>query len=238
MSAPASRSMTHTAYEQLRKELLECRFTPGERLRIADLCQRLSVSQGIVREALSRLTAEGLVESLPQRGFRVMPVSSDDLWSLSTTRSEIECLCLKRAMEVGDLDWESGIVAAFHRLSSASKAESCEGDRFSETYIEAYSHFYDALIAACDNPWLMRVRNLLVVQTQRYQRLSAPWAPTLLADRRQLMEYALARDKDAALPLLARLMLARARILVKQLEAVYGPGKGRHVTNSFGYSLD
>ena len=66
-------SLTQRAYDQLREALLDCRFEPGEPLRIGELCKRLDASQGAVREALSRLTSEGLVEARPQRGFRVTP---------------------------------------------------------------------------------------------------------------------------------------------------------------------
>ncbi|MEA3132568.1 MAG: hypothetical protein QOG17_414, partial [Gammaproteobacteria bacterium] len=66
-------SLTQRAYDLLREALLDCRFEPGEPLRIGELCKRLDASQGAVREALSRLTSEGLVEARPQRGFRVTP---------------------------------------------------------------------------------------------------------------------------------------------------------------------
>ena len=48
-----SASLTDKAYRQLRSDLLACRLRPGEKLRINDLCQTLSVSLSAVREALS-----------------------------------------------------------------------------------------------------------------------------------------------------------------------------------------
>ena len=57
----------------MRADLLACRIPPGSRLKIQDLCDRFSVSLGAIREALSRLTSDGLVVSEPQRGFRAAP---------------------------------------------------------------------------------------------------------------------------------------------------------------------
>src|SRR6266446_7520756 len=73
MESPTS--LTHGAYAELRSELLACRFAPGEKLKIDDLCRRFAVGSSAVREALSRLASEGFVVSEPQRGFRVAPLS-------------------------------------------------------------------------------------------------------------------------------------------------------------------
>ena len=70
------RSLTSAVFAQLRAEILSCRLKPGEKLLIAGLAQRFSVSLSAVREALSRLAAEDLVQAEDQRGFRVSPVRS------------------------------------------------------------------------------------------------------------------------------------------------------------------
>src|SRR5215475_11483926 len=117
MARDSSLNLTQGAYEDLRADLLSCRIPPGSRLKIQDLCTRHSVSLGAIREALSRLTSEGLVVAEPQRGFRAAPISAEDLKDLTCVRIQIESLCLRRAIELGDVDWESRLVAAFHRLS-------------------------------------------------------------------------------------------------------------------------
>jgi hypothetical protein len=100
--APAalrSRSMTQDVYERLRADILACRITPGSKLRINELCLSLGgVSLGAVREALSRLVADELVMSEPQRGFTVSPVSARDLEDLTAARIEVEGWCLHLIM--------------------------------------------------------------------------------------------------------------------------------------------
>ncbi|WP_155984537.1 GntR family transcriptional regulator [Roseomonas gilardii] len=199
-------SLTQSAYERLRADLLSCRLAPGEKLRIADLCERLSVSLSAVREALSRLTAEGLVVAEPQRGFRAAPISADELRDLTAVRLEIEGMCLRRSIAAGDLAWEERLVAAHHRMARLPYRDPDDPQRASEVWAEAHAAFHRALVAGCDSPWLLRLREILYAQTERYRRLSIPLssAPRDLArEHREIAEAALARDADRAGALLA-----------------------------------
>src|SRR6202012_2865714 len=101
-----ARSITEQVYRQLKTELLKCQLRPGEHLRTKELSIRFSVSLSVVREALSRLTAEGLVDADPQRGFRAAPLSSADLLALTEAAIEIEALCIRKALKSGDAAWE------------------------------------------------------------------------------------------------------------------------------------
>ncbi|MHA3021785.1 GntR family transcriptional regulator [Mycobacterium sp. BMJ-28] len=57
--------------------ILAGRSRPGTKLPFGELSERHKASMGVVREAVSRLVAEGLVESMPQQGLRVTPVSAE-----------------------------------------------------------------------------------------------------------------------------------------------------------------
>ena len=119
-SAPSSaRSLTSLAYERLRDDILRGRLAPSERLRIQALSERYQIGATAIREALSRLTTDGLVEAEDQRGFTVASVSREELLDLTQTRIEIEQMALRMAVANGDVEWESHIVSSFHRLSRA-----------------------------------------------------------------------------------------------------------------------
>jgi DNA-binding GntR family transcriptional regulator len=66
-----SNSVAMLAYDQIRALILGGEMSPGARLSQLDLADRLGISRTPVREALRRLAGEGLVDALPQRGFRV-----------------------------------------------------------------------------------------------------------------------------------------------------------------------
>lgn len=196
-----SASLTQQVYERIRADLLACRLAPGEMLNIADLSKQLPASLGAVREALSRLTSEGLVEMEPKRGFRVSPLSTEDLHDLTALRIEIEKLCLRHAIEKGDLAWESALVGAYHRLSRVELRNPQDPVAVNMDWIAAHHDFHEALVAACDSPWLLRVRRMLYAQSERYRQLSLPLSQTprdLDDEHKQIMEAALDRDSAKA----------------------------------------
>ena len=210
-------NLTQGAYEQLRADLLACRILPGSRLKIQELCARLSVSLGAIREALSRLTSEGLVVAEPQRGFRAAPISQEDLQDLTRVRIEIEGLCLRRAIEVGDVDWESRLVAALHRLSRTPERAAADPARSSDEWAEAHAAFHVALADGCDSPWLLKLRSQLYDQSERYRRLSVPLTTekrNIGAEHQGIVDAALARDADKAVALLSAHLGATTRILL------------------------
>ena len=210
-------SLTQTAYERLRGDLLACRLEPGARLRMGDLCRSLEVSLSAVREALSRLTAEGLVVAEPQRGFRAAPISADELRDLTSVRLEIEALCVRRAIARGDLSWEAQLVAAFHRLSRTPERTPDDLERLSEEWVEAHGAFHLALVAACDSGWLLRLRDMLYSQSERYRRLSFPLAAAkrdLNREHGAIKDTALARDAEPAVALMSEHLELTTRILL------------------------
>lgn len=196
----SGKSLTASVYAQLRAEILACRLPPGCRLKTSELCLRIGAGLSAVREALSKLSAEGLVVSEPQRGFRVAPVSRLDLEDLTRTRIEIELLCLERAMKVGDLNWEAGVMSALHRLSRTKEWED-DGDQLSDRWIQAHADFHAALTSGCDSMWLLRIRKVLFTQAERYHRLSASVARrdrNVAAEHQDLVDAVLGRDFERA----------------------------------------
>jgi DNA-binding GntR family transcriptional regulator len=211
-----SKSRTEGAYFRLRADILACRLKPAELLKINDLCSLLGVSLGAVREALSRLSAEGLVVSQAQKGFQVAPVSVADLDDLTQTRIEIETLCLRQAIAARSIDWETGLVAAFHRLSRTPERVSGDPRRLSDNWAQAHADYHLALVAACESGWLLRLRAMLYVQSERYRRLSVPATDrrrNVNEEHRRIMDAAIAGDAKSACGLLTQhLLLTRNRV--------------------------
>jgi DNA-binding GntR family transcriptional regulator len=216
-SRDASVNLTQSAYEQVRSDIISCRLLPGSKLKIQELCTRCAVSLGAIREALSRLTSEGLVVAKPQRGFRAAPISPQDLSDLTKVRIEIDSLCLRKAIEHGGVDWESRLVAAFHRLSRTPERAAGDPTRSSEEWAAAHSEFHTALVEGCGSPWLMRLHNQLYDQSERYRRLSVSLAPrrrNIGDEHQKILDAVLARDADKAVKLLAQHLSATTAILM------------------------
>lgn len=209
--------MTQGAYEGLRADLLACRILPGKKLKIQELCDRFSVSLGAIREALSRLTSEGLVVAEPQRGFRAAPISAADLVDLTAVRVEIDSLCLKRAIACGDVNWEARLVAAAHRLARTPERAPDDPARSNEDWAEAHAAFHLALVDGCNSPWLLHLHALLYAQSERYRRLSVPFAISgrnVNEEHQAIVTATLARDAKAAVQLLTAHLEVTTRILL------------------------
>ena len=214
---PDSSSVTQSAYIQLRADLLACRLAPGQKLKIDELCQRLGVGSSAIREALSRLASEGFVTVEPQRGFRVMPLDLDELVDLTNARCHLEELCIRASIARGEVEWETVLIAASHRLSRTPMLADGDDKRYSEAFGAAHNMFHEALVAACGNRWLLQVRQLLSTQQERYRWLSRPLAEAerdLGKEHSAITRAALDRDADATVALMIEHLQKTASIIL------------------------
>ena len=213
-------TLAEGVYQALRTDILACKLRPGAKLQINTLAEDREVSLSGVREALSRLSAEGLVTLEPQRGYRVAPVSIEDLTDLTMTRIDIENLCLARSIEIGGVDWETAVVGAMHRLSRTPYWAPGDDRRLSDEWAAAHNGFHEALVSACDSVWRLRIRSSLYHQSERYRRLSVPVHSKkrdVDAEHRSISEAALARKKARACELMKEHLLLTMNIIVKGL---------------------
>jgi DNA-binding GntR family transcriptional regulator len=167
-----SGSMTETAYLTLRDDIVSCRLKPGARVKIADLCTRIGANLSAVREALARLLADRLVISEPQKGFQITPVSTKDLTDLALARLEVELLCLRSSMAHAGIEWESRLVGALHRIRRTQVHIDDDPNTLNEEFLKTAEQYFATLMSAADNEWLLRVRQQLYTQYERYRRLT------------------------------------------------------------------
>ena len=176
-SAPV-RSLARGAYLTLRDGIIRGRLRPLQQLKVVELVAELGVNSSAVREALSRLAAEHLVEAREQRGFRVAALSVEELDDITRTRIDIETMMLARSMARGanDPGWRRRIEAARDAILLYY------GDRASPEGASVHNEFHAALLAACDSPSLDRIRSELFVLSQRYRSLALHAAPDWQVD--------------------------------------------------------
>jgi DNA-binding GntR family transcriptional regulator len=211
-------SQTLDVYHKLRRDIVSCRLTPGQKLNIRALCASYGVSLGAIRESLSRLASEDLVVAQAQRGFRVAQVSPDNLVDLMTTRAEIEALCLRRSLSAGGVAWEAAVIAAAHRLSRTPRTIAPGNPNVSDEWETAHDAFHLSLVAACDSPWLLKIRTQLYTQAERYRRLSLRISATrrdIAAEHQKLTRAATARDAERTVRLMTRHLDATTRYLLE-----------------------
>lgn len=210
---------TDTAFEMLRRDILNGTHPPGRPLRIAALSASYGVSATPLREALSRLEEKQLVTASANRGWRVAPVSLAELEDLEFARLTMETSLLEDAILRGDLDWESAIVAAHHRLTQVPSPIGTDDTGIREGWIAAHDSFHMALLAGGRSSWLKSFYAQTCEQLQRHHqallfhpRIINPQGPPVHAPQTRallnealsipahtrLMQAALDRDREAA----------------------------------------
>jgi DNA-binding GntR family transcriptional regulator len=225
----AFKSLTAAVANALQQDLVAGRYMPGEKLPIVRLAKDYGVSPGAVREALSRLISEGLVEFNEQRGFRAASVSSAALMDVTRTRIMIDAHALREAIRLGDVDWEAEILAIQHRLASCVVRESHDPTKVREEWQRLHRVFHRTLISACGSSWLMRFHDLLFDQTIRYRSVAAAYEtarqdlrPDVAAEHARIVDAVIARDADAAAAAIEHHYMNTANLLVEAPDLVVG----------------
>ena len=206
-------------YTELRADILTGRQPPGTRLPFAELTARYQASMGVVREALTRLAAEGLVESEPQYGHRVMPLSAADLNHLTDARCAIEPLVLRQAVEHGGVAWESEVLAAHHRLEHTPQMAAGDPGLLSDDWTTAHADYHNTLLAGCPNPRLLAIAGSLRDAAELYRRWSVALAHSdrdIAAEHRAILNAVLAHNAGKATAALATHIQNTTDILLDQ----------------------
>ena len=156
------------AYEALREDIVEWRLLPGQVLGEVEQSERFGISRTPIREALSRLTADGLAEAHRGRGVVVSQVSIEDVRALFELREDLDCRAARLAARRRD-------AAAFHRL--AAELEAVGGrlrgqgtDRAG--YYELVERMDQAIDDAAANPYLAAAQRSLRLHLARVRKLS------------------------------------------------------------------
>ncbi len=216
-----ARTLASAIYARLRADILAGRCRPSERLLIAPLGRRFNVSLASVREALSRLVADGLVVAEDQRGFRVSPLSLGDLMDVTQTRVELESLALRRSIKHGGADWQKALGLAWHNLQAVPHTSPDDRLRHGEAWSTMHGRFHRALIAACGLEWLLRFRSILYEQSERYRRLGlmvSAQTRDVTGEHRRIYQATMDRDAKTATAELARHFNRTAEVITQAYE--------------------
>jgi GntR family carbon starvation induced transcriptional regulator len=195
-------SQIEGAYWRLRDEIITGRLSPLQKLRIDFLRKTYGFGASGLREALSRLVSDGLVETEAQRGFWVSPISREDLKDITTARLTIEVEALRQSILHGTLQWEGRVVVARHSLERFEQSMTEPSPEIIMGWERANRAFHMALISGCPSRWLLRFTELLYDQSQRYRhrtqlRRAIP-RMGLSTEHTAIVNATLAREAEAA----------------------------------------
>lgn len=162
MDSIAKVSRVDDAYDRLKTEILENRLPPGFQGTEPELAQRLDMSRTPVREALLRLQSEGLVELVPRRGIRVLPIAPSDMKEIYQLLTVLET---EAAADVAKHGLTSEQTAALE--AATAEMEQALNDDDLDTWAAADDRFHRVLLACNENSRLAAFVNTLFDQAHR-----------------------------------------------------------------------
>lgn len=199
--ADSGSTLSLQVLDRIKSDILGGLLSPDEKLRINAMRQRYGIGTSPLREALSRLAADGLVSFEGQRGFRVAPVSRADLEDITLTRQMVEPMALRLAMEHGDDTWEAEIITAFHLFKRHNERGLPRHQMALAAWEDRHRAFHVALVSACPLRSLKQFLAQLYDKAERYRRLllAREFSPEdMIEEHRQLMQAVLDRRADEA----------------------------------------
>lgn len=205
--AAGPRSLTRAVFADIRAEILAGEYEPGAKLSPRALATKSNVSLSVVREALTRLTEQGLVVAEPQLGFSVVKLDMVDVRDISRLRILIEGAALREAIANADVEYEARVLASHHRLSRTPEWTDSAQQTLTEGWARAHAQLHSALLSASPSPRLRDLAASLRETAELYRRWSGMASREhgrrdVAGEHRALMEAALDRDADRAVVLL------------------------------------
>jgi DNA-binding GntR family transcriptional regulator len=200
---PGKATRASRVAERLRAAILAGELRPGAKVNLDQMREALGVSLSPLREAIARLVPTGLVEFEDQRGYRIAPLSRENLAEVTRLRADLESLALGYACARAGLDWEGEVLGALHRLGRTERDPA--RPETLEAWEAAHSEFHMALIGGCGMPMLIEFCRTLHNLNDRYRRLLLAQHPgdrDFAAEHAAIAEAAVARDGPKAAALL------------------------------------
>jgi GntR family carbon starvation induced transcriptional regulator len=217
MSAAESTASTLAGRAEavLREMIFSGELSPGERIHVDEMSGRLKMSPIPVREALRSMSSRGLVDAIPQRGFRVRPADRQDFLETYDLRILLDPHAARRAVPRMD----DAALSEMERALDAWTETILRDD--SEHYDHDHRAFHFAIYDRSGSRWLLETQSMLWENSLRYQRISSSVRGTpeqRVAEHRQIADACRAGDADEA----ARLVRAHLQRTCDTVAQVLG----------------
>lgn len=211
------------AYKGIRSSILSGEFEPGMQLKLQNLGNRYAISLIPVREALRILEAEGLVESVRNKGARVAPISMADALDVYRLRLLLETTALKMAFDHIDDD----LIKELQRYQREMR-DTFSRDRMK--YLSLHQQLHFGIYNRCGSKWTVKVLGMLWNHSERLRRLSLPKVDLNAAteDHSAIIAALHSHDLRAATSALEN----HIQVSVKSLETTLPPASGSSANNS------
>ena len=143
------KSLVQIAQDAIRRGIIQKELKLGQPLKEAALARPLQISNTPVREALSLLKAEGLVVSVPHKGYRVFTLNQEELVAFCELRFTLEAQALRYGIERNPKE----LVQKLHGI--LLKMQKNQDESMREEYLNLDTLFHISFFKACQNDFLL-----------------------------------------------------------------------------------
>lgn len=210
---------------RLRADILSTDLAPGAKLALHHLARQYGIGVTPLRDALGQLAGDGLVVMESQKGFRVAPVSAEDLRDICDTRLRVELMALDLAFDRADatpdsgLEWDRRMKQA-HAAFIHIKARVGEDAPITAEWEVAHRELHMTLLSASASPTLMRICRQIHDRIHRYRRIALPtksYMGGISDDHLDISAAAYRRDRDRCKALLERHIVESNRLIEENI---------------------
>jgi DNA-binding GntR family transcriptional regulator len=206
--------------EALRLLITDLTYQPGDRLIERELCEMLGVSRTLVREALSQLVAEGLVQNIPHKGPIVAVISAAEAKGLYEVRATLEGLAGRHFTERATLEHRLALASSLKGLKDLRDLKDVPEKEVTLLFLKQKAKFYDVLLDGAGNTVLTDMLRLVHTRVTmlRATTLSQPGRLAQSYDEiSQIVEAVERRDPEAAAQACQRHVAQAETLAVKLL---------------------
>ncbi|MET8632685.1 GntR family transcriptional regulator [Streptomyces sp. NPDC004096] len=161
-------TLLNAAYDHVRAAILDGSLTPGSRVTVRPLTEKLGLSPTPIKTALAALEREGFLIAVPHRGYFVPEAGTDDLLELYELREAVDGLAARRTAVASDHD---RIATQLRQLLAEQRAaiEANNLNRYGELDLE----FHRLIWEGSGSRRLIPIAENLIAQVRLGNRLSA-----------------------------------------------------------------
>lgn len=209
-------SRVELVYRKLRDSIITNQFPPGYQALEPEIAKNLGVSRTPVREALIRLEAENLIQLVPRRGMRVLPLVPEDIKEINEILTGLECMAVELfAKQNPGHDVLEPMETALDEMDTALRNSDLDA------WAEADEKFHRLLLALAGNQRLATMAENVRAQSQRSRKITLKLRPSPESSNqayRQVLKAVATGDAEKAKSLHYQHRVEMSQMLVELLE--------------------
>ena len=144
-----------TVYEHVREKIFSGEIKPGQRLVETTVAKEIGTSRTPVREAFHNLQKDGLIESIPRVGYRVLSISQEEVIQICKIREALEIIAAHWAMQKS----YTTVIQELSSIIARSKEKIAQNDIYS--YADLDAQFHETIARLSGSTHIMEITQLM-----------------------------------------------------------------------------